>query len=152
MKILQMVSVDNYVFKINHKFEIRLMCSKLVIMTSLIANLLLLNLSKLNLIQGLVQLLTSQVINYPQPSSSPLCSFPANTPRVFHVKTMWKRTFPRRFNVKYTWSVCRVIPMKLHIQKRLISEFYEALRRSFCKNSYQLKRIHYFCKKPHLRC
>ena len=30
-----------------------------------------------------------------------------NTPRVFHVETTWKRLFPCRFNVEYTWSVCR---------------------------------------------
>ena len=34
--------------------------------------------------------------------------FPTNTPRVYHVETMWKRPFPRRFNVEYTWCVCRV--------------------------------------------
>ena len=28
---------------------------------------------------------------------------PTNTPRVFHVEMMW-----RRFNVEYTWYVCRV--------------------------------------------
>ena len=27
---------------------------------------------------------------------------------VFHVEMTWKRLFPRRFNVEYTWSVCRV--------------------------------------------
>ena len=32
---------------------------------------------------------------------------PAKTPRVFHVETTWKRPFPRRFNVEYTWYVCR---------------------------------------------
>ena len=32
---------------------------------------------------------------------------PTNTPRVFHVETTWKRSFPRLFNVKYTWCVCR---------------------------------------------
>ena len=30
----------------------------------------------------------------------------ANTPRVFQVETTWKRPFPPRFNVKYTWRVC----------------------------------------------
>ena len=34
--------------------------------------------------------------------------YPTNTPRVFRVETTWKRPFPRRFNVKYTWCVCRV--------------------------------------------
>ena len=28
------------------------------------------------------------------------CFFPTNTPRVFHVKTSWKRSFPRPFNVE----------------------------------------------------
>ena len=42
--------------------------------------------------------------------SSYLGKYPANTPSVFHVETTWKRTFPRRFNVEYTWSVCRVCP------------------------------------------
>ena len=31
---------------------------------------------------------------------------PANTPRVFYVETTWNCSFPRRFNVEYTWSVC----------------------------------------------
>ena len=35
--------------------------------------------------------------------------FHTNTPRVFHVEAAWKRLFPRRFNVKYTWCVCRVL-------------------------------------------
>ena len=33
--------------------------------------------------------------------------FPADTPRVFHVETTWKKSFPRRFNVEYTRCVCR---------------------------------------------
>ena len=32
----------------------------------------------------------------------------ANTPRVFHVETTWKRKFPHRFNMDYTWCVCKV--------------------------------------------
>ena len=32
---------------------------------------------------------------------------PTNTPRVFQVETTWKRPFPRRFNLEYTWCVCR---------------------------------------------
>ena len=32
---------------------------------------------------------------------------PINTPRVFHVETTWKQPFSRRFNVEYTWCVCR---------------------------------------------
>ena len=32
---------------------------------------------------------------------------PTNARRVFHVETMWKRSFPPRFNVEYTWCVCR---------------------------------------------
>ena len=35
-------------------------------------------------------------------------TFPTNTPRVHHVEKTWKRSFPRRFNVEYTWYVCRV--------------------------------------------
>ena len=35
-------------------------------------------------------------------------TFPTNTPCIFHVETTWKRPFPRRFNVEYTWCVCRV--------------------------------------------
>ena len=34
--------------------------------------------------------------------------FLTNTPPVFHVETTWKRSFPRRFNVEFTWRVCRV--------------------------------------------
>ena len=30
-----------------------------------------------------------------------------NTPCVFHVETAWKPPFPCRFNVEYTWCVCR---------------------------------------------
>ena len=43
--------------------------------------------------------------------------YPTNTPRVFHVEATWKRLFPRRFNVEYTWCVCRVA-----ISKTLRSE------------------------------
>ena len=32
---------------------------------------------------------------------------PTYTPRVFHVETTWKRSFPSRFNVEYTWFVRR---------------------------------------------
>ena len=32
-----------------------------------------------------------------------------NTPRIFHVEMTWKRSFPRRFNVKYTWCIYRVL-------------------------------------------
>ena len=32
---------------------------------------------------------------------------PTSTPRGFHVETMQKRSFPRRFNVEPTWCVCR---------------------------------------------
>ena len=32
---------------------------------------------------------------------------PTNTPGEFHIETTWKRTFPRRINVKYRWHVCR---------------------------------------------
>ena len=32
---------------------------------------------------------------------------PTNTPRVFHVETTWKPSFPRRFNVEFTWCVRR---------------------------------------------
>ena len=32
---------------------------------------------------------------------------PTNTSRVFHVEMKWKRPFPRRFNLKCTWCVCR---------------------------------------------
>ena len=31
---------------------------------------------------------------------------PTNTSRVFHVETTWKWTFPRHFNLEYTWFVC----------------------------------------------
>ena len=41
---------------------------------------------------------------------------PTNTPRVFHVETTWKWSFPRRFNVEYTGSVCRDI-LKLAKEK-----------------------------------
>ena len=32
-----------------------------------------------------------------------------NTPRVFHVETTSKRSFPCRFNMKYMWCVCSAI-------------------------------------------
>ena len=35
-------------------------------------------------------------------------TFPANKPRVFHDEKTWKQKFPRRFNVEYKWSICRV--------------------------------------------
>ena len=44
--------------------------------------------------------------------------FPTNTPRVFHVEATWKRSFPRRFNVEYMWSVCRVIQSKYHTKRK----------------------------------
>ena len=31
-----------------------------------------------------------------------------NTPRIFHVETTWKRAFPYRFKVGYTWCVCKI--------------------------------------------
>ena len=34
---------------------------------------------------------------------------PTNTPHVFHVETMWERSFPRRFNREFTWCVRRKI-------------------------------------------
>ena len=33
-------------------------------------------------------------------------NFPTNTPRVLHVETTSKPSFPRRFKVEYTWCVC----------------------------------------------
>ena len=33
--------------------------------------------------------------------------YPVNTLRVFHVKTTWKRSFPRYFNAEYMWCGCR---------------------------------------------
>ena len=39
-------------------------------------------------------------------------SLPTNTPRVFHVDTTWKRSFPGRFNVEYTWCVCRATALE----------------------------------------
>ena len=41
--------------------------------------------------------------------------FVNNTSRVFHVKTTWKRSFPRRFIVEYTWCVCRDSAMELSV-------------------------------------
>ena len=38
-----------------------------------------------------------------------ISQYPTNTPRGFHFKTTWKRSFPRRFNVESTWCVCRVV-------------------------------------------
>ena len=32
---------------------------------------------------------------------------PKNPLRIFHVEETSKRSFPRRFNVEYTWRVCR---------------------------------------------
>ena len=32
----------------------------------------------------------------------------------FHFETTWKRSFPRRFNVEYTWGVCRESLELLH--------------------------------------
>ena len=31
-----------------------------------------------------------------------------NTPRIFHVETTWKRAFPYRFKVGYTWCICKI--------------------------------------------
>ena len=42
-------------------------------------------------------------------------TYPKNKSRVFHVETTWKRPFPRRFNVEYTWCVCRVFKTTRHV-------------------------------------
>ena len=34
--------------------------------------------------------------------------FPRTIPRAFHDETTWKRSFPLRFKVEYTWCVCMV--------------------------------------------
>ena len=34
-------------------------------------------------------------------------TIPSNTPRLLHVETTWKRSFPRRLNAECTWCVYR---------------------------------------------
>ena len=41
------------------------------------------------------------------PQIQRLPPFPTNTPHVLHIETTWKRPFPRRFKVEYTWCACR---------------------------------------------
>ena len=36
-------------------------------------------------------------------------AYALQTPRGFHVETTWKRFFPRLFNGKSTWCICRVV-------------------------------------------
>ena len=50
---------------------------------------------------------------------------PTNTPRVFHVETTWKRLFPRRFNVEYTWSVCWDVYVYVQVLKNSNRLFYQ---------------------------
>ena len=42
--------------------------------------------------------------------------FPTSTSSAFHVETTWKRSFPRRFNLEYTWCVFRVRVTYLFLQ------------------------------------
>ena len=56
---------------------------------------------------------------------------PTNTPRVFHVETT------RRFNVEYTWSVCRGVfdhyPRKIPVKDFSFTKFVNS---KFYKKSY----------------
>ena len=72
--------------------------------------------SCLQVYYGIVVLKTSTKLSAKHPWSVPsypllekdcIRGIPANIPRVFYVKTTWKRSFPRRFNMEYTWCVCR---------------------------------------------
>ena len=57
---------------------------------------------------------------------------PTNIPRGFHVKTTWKRTFPRRFSVESMWCVCREF-LPTHYKKDL-KNVYDII----CHEKYQL--------------
>ena len=52
-----------------------------------------------------------------------LLLYPTNTRRLFHVKTTWKKLFPRRFNVEYTSCVWRKLDGQL-FSERAIGRFF----------------------------
>ena len=39
--------------------------------------------------------------------------FPTNKPRGFHFQTTWKHSFPRHFNVEFTWCISRELNVSL---------------------------------------
>ena len=51
-------------------------------------------------------------------------TYPTNASRVFHFETTWKRSFQRRFNVEYSWCVCRVFLVKSHVTRLLLNEIF----------------------------
>ena len=53
-----------------------------------------------------------------------LLCVPTNTPRVFDVEMMWKRPFPRRFNLEYTWCVCRGLSLHTSPIVSMLGWFY----------------------------
>ena len=63
---------------------------------------------------------------------------PTNTPRVFHVKTTWKQRFPRRFDVDYTWIVCRVEIIMLQERQNIMLQIFVLLQFSHATK----KRVH----------
>ena len=58
---------------------------------------------------------------------------PTNTPREFHVETMWKRPFPRRFNVEFTWCVCREVFSPVDMTKSAVFFFFLRIWSHFLK-------------------
>ena len=67
-------------------------------------------------------------------------AYPTNTPRVFHVETTWKRPIPRRFNMKYTWCVCRVgTPILVSFSEWFLVQLNYYLKRCFIKTLKYLK-------------
>ena len=60
--------------------------------------------------------------------------YPTNTPRVFHVATTWKRSFPSRFNLECTWCVCKVFSFYLCKHQKISGclEFLVSIKRLHC--------------------
>ena len=66
-----------------------------------------------------------------------------NTWRVFHVEMTWEWSFPRRFNVEYTWCVCRgwfhpalKVVCRFQNWKKAFFQKSEKFGCSFIKNEY----------------
>ena len=60
--------------------------------------------------------------------------YPTDTPRVFHVATTWKRSFPSRFNLECTWCVCKVFSFYLCKHQKISGclEFLVSIKRLHC--------------------
>ena len=73
--------------------------------------------------QEVLLLATAEVLMYYKPCCNDVFAsckllrihYHTKTPRVIHVDATWKRPLPSRFNVAYTWCVCRVVCFLKHM-------------------------------------